>query len=452
MTRQDEQELPSVFSMIAARKKLVFRITIAALAAGILYTIVATPVWEAKATIVFPVRPPSILGAGNFDQTSLAASLTGGTTPLKVYSGMLESEHALEMVSQGSGLSRRRIKAMRTLEDQSMESSITISARDANAELAKKVVALHIQALQAINEEVNKPLAANDSDVLKAKLDDQQKRVSDAEQRLLDFQNRAVTAPTVATVGSGKDTSVVPLGGRWGDMLNQLEIDLGKVQTGIDEVASRTHQIALGGGRLPSALDPALKWRDKLTDLQYDLQIQQLTLSPDAPEIVKLRKSIDITRGQLRAELEKYADAAKAGMVDPTVSKDGPKLPDLLTQKMMLDSQIRAVRKLAKLAPGEAIQLGRLVREVSTQSAILQQLQAQYAWAQLQTTRDPNHWEVMDRPEVDDKPVNKSFSKNGALSLIAGLALGCLAALYAPKRKSKPAAAAAPALEDRKAA
>jgi uncharacterized protein involved in exopolysaccharide biosynthesis len=106
-------------------------------------------------------------------------------------------------------------------------------------------------------------------------------------------------------------------------------------------------------------------------------------------------------------------------------------------ERVSLEAQIAAVSRLAKLAPAESIKLSQLTRVVTTQSTIVQQLQAQYQLASLQADRDPNHWEVLDDPRVDDKAVNKSFSKNGILSLIAGLALGAIAALFAPKRKVK---------------
>lgn len=435
MTQNDGQELPSVFSMIAARKGLVIKITVATLAAGIAYTFFAKAVWEAKTTIVFPIRTPSLLGVGNFEQSSLASSF-GGPTPLKIFSGVLDSEHALSLVANGSGLKKREVKEMRSIDEQSMENTITISARSTDPDLAKKIVALHIEALQQINTQIAKPLAGDDVDVLKSKLDEQQKKVALAENKLLDFRNHALTAPTIAASGSGANSEILPSTGRWASTLRQLELDYNRVDTSIRNIAQRTHTIALEGGKLPSTLAPVQKWRDKLTDMQYDLQIQQLTLAPTAPEIVKLQKEIAVTRNELRTELDKYGSAASAGMVDPIGGKDSS-LPELLTQRVVLDAQLQAVGRLAKLAPGEEIELLRLTREVATQSTILQTLQVQCALAQVQAERDPNRWQVLDSPEVEDKPINKSFSKNGILAVVAGLALGCLSALYAPKRKPK---------------
>lgn len=434
MSHPQEQELPSIFSIIWSRRRIAFGVIGLSVAAGIAYTLFAPAIWEAKATIVFPVRTPSLLGASSFDQTSLAATLTGGPTPLKVFGGMLQSQHALEFVAKGSGLSKREVKDMRSIQDQAMESSLTVTARDKDPERAKKVVQLHLDALQQINKDLAKPLSADDADLLKSKVDEQRAKVAAAEQRLLRFQNSAVTAPSLSMGGGGKEGTILPASAKWAEALRQLELESKRVNSSIQEIESRSHAIAKNGGNLPAAIPPVQKWREKLTDMQYELQVQQLTLAPDAPEVVKLQKAIDVTRRQMRSEIDKYAAASSEGTVD--------KLPDLVTQKVVLDAQLEAVGKLAKLAPGEAIQLSRLTREVSTEGSILQQLQAQYELASIQADRDPNRWEVLDEPEVDEKPVNKSFSRNGILSLILGVTFGAFAALVWPKPKKKPAAEA----------
>ncbi len=434
-----ESEMPSVFSLIWARKGLFFAGLALALAAGIGYTVFAAPIWEAKATLIFPVRTPSLLGAGSFDQASLAATLTGGATPLKVFGGMLESERALQYVSEATGLSRRRVREMRRLQDQAMESSLTVLARSQDGDLAKRVVALHLEALERINDEVSRPMAALDGEALEKRVARQREKVALAEANLLAFQSQAISAPSVVATGSGKEANVVPNGSRWGQTLKELELDLGRLNAAIGSTLARTRAIAGQGGKLPASLPPVQKWRERLTALQYDLRIQELTLAPSAPEIQKLRQTIAITEGQLRSELQSYAQAASKGMVDPGAG-DSDRLPGMLTQRVVVESQIHAVRKLAQVAPAEAIELSRLTREVGTQSAILQQLQAQTEIAALNAERDPNRWQVLDVPQIDDKPINKSFFKNGAISGVGGLALGSFLALAWPRRRRVPRA------------
>jgi succinoglycan biosynthesis transport protein ExoP len=318
MTSGNEQELRSVFSIIWERRALAFSITGLAILAGIGYTLFAPSIWEAKATIVFPVRTPSLLGAGSFDQSSLTATLTGGPTPLKVFAGIIESESALGMVSQMTGLSRLDVRTMRTITEETMASSITIGARSSNPDLAKSVVNDHIIALRKINDTITKPLVANDAEVIKLQLDKQKLVLAAAENALLRFQQSAQTAPSIISSSTGKDSNIIPSAGRWADMLQQLNIQHAMLDSSINDASSRMRVIAKNVKDLPASLPPVDKWRGKLTDLEYDLQIKGLSLAEEAPEMVRLRKSIDVTKSELQSEIAKYSKAANAGMVDPT--------------------------------------------------------------------------------------------------------------------------------------
>ncbi len=427
MIQPQDQELQSVFSIVWQRRKLAFTVAGLTIAAGIAYTLFAPSIWEAKATIVFPVRTPSILGAGTFEQSGLAATLSGGPTQLKIFGGMLESDRALGYISDMTNLSRRDVKEMRSLQDQANQNSISISARSKDAALAKKVVALHIEALTKINNSVNKPLVSNDADVLKKQLDEQRIRLRNSENVLLAFQESAQTAPSIGTSGGGKDSSIIANTGRWNEMLRSLELQFVTLDSSIKDAQSRLNQVSGTVKDLPATLPPVEKWRGKLTELEYELKVKGITLAPEAPELVKLRTTIELTKNELKSELSKYTLAANSGMINSGV----------LTQRVALESQISAVKRLAKLAPSEAIKLSQLTRDVTTQSAIVQQLETQYQLADLQADRDPNRWEILDEPRVDEKAVNKSFSKNGILSLFAGCALGSLVAMFAPQRKRK---------------
>ncbi len=430
----ESQELKSIFSIVWERRKLAFSIAGLTIIAGLSYTILTPAVWEAKATIVFPVRTPSILGTGSFEQSGLAASLTGGPTPLKIFGGMIESERAIGYVANMSDLSRRAIKDMRSIQDSPSQNSITVSARHTNAALAKRVVSLHLDALTKINNSVSKPLVSDDAVVLKAQVESQKKALQKSEAELLAFQQTAQTAPSFGSSGSGKDSTIVPNAGRWSELLQSLQLQFVTLDTSIKDAQSRIRKLSTSLKDLPASLPPVEKWRGKLTELQYDLKVKELTLAPESPELVKLRKTIEVTENELKSELAKYTKSALAGMVD---TADSSRIPTSLTQRVALEAQIAAVRRLAKLAPAESIRLSQLTRDVTTQGAILQQLQAQYQLADLQADRDPNKWEVLDEPRVDEKAVNKSLSKSGILSLLAGLALGTLAAMFAPNKKQK---------------
>lgn len=436
MSHSSEEAKPIV-RILWEHKGLVGLVVGVVLGAGILYTVLTKPVWEASATIVFPSRTPSILGAGGMsEQGSLASALTGGPTPLKIYKGFLESERVLKMVSEETGLKRKEVFRRREIVDQSMESSLTVSARSRDGEEAKKVVQAHLDALDKVNTEVNEPLYEDDSRVLGQKLGEQKARVERIERQLLNFQRNAVTAPMVGATGQGKDSTVVTGPARWQDMQRQIEIGIQKVNGNIQSVRK---QITASGktGQIPSNLPPVKKWRDRLVELEYELKLKELSFAPESPEVLHLRESVKETRSKMEKEIAAYAGAVQSGAIDPTAIEES--LTGLVTERFGLEAQLSAVKKLAALAPQESITLSQLTRELATQSTILQQVQAQYELAKIQEMRNPNRWQILDEPEVAEEPVNKSFGKAGVIFGLLGMVLGTMAAMIAEGRKSKPA-------------
>ena len=421
------QEAAPIFAAVWERKLLVCAVVSASLLVGIAYTLLAPAVWEAKATVIFPVRQPSALGVTGGDASALASAL-GGPTPVRVYAGILESARTTQYVGDKLGIARRDVEQMSRVIDQAMENTITVSARSTDAELAKRVVALRLEALETINEELNMPLAANDVAVLGEEIESREKAISGLEEQLVKFQGEALTAPGVTTSGTGKETTFVSNSSRWVGALRDLEIERAKVESAIGQIQSWSAQVAEDGKDLPTPFPGTEKWRATLETLEYDMRVKELSYSPSAPEITKLRDEIAIAKKQLESELAKYAEATRTGLIDPTFSS-AAKLPELLAQRVAVEAQLRAVQRLARLAPQESVDLSRLMREIATQTVILQQLQAQRQFASIQQARDPNRWEVLDDPYVEDKPLNKSLLRNGATSLFAGLLIAVCAAM-----------------------
>lgn len=428
-----------VSHLVWRERRTLFAVAAVALAAGVGYTLFAPPVWEAKATIVFPVKSPSILGSGGIGEASMGlAALAGGPTPLKVFGGFLESQRTLGFVAKRTNMTPREVREMRLVLDQAMESSLTISARSRDADLAKRVVALHLQALDRINVDLSQPLVGDDVRTITEQLVAGKRKLRDAEQRLLAFQRQAKTAPAVAASGMGEEAAVVPGASRWADMARSLEIEKGRVDAAIASVRAHLRSVAAAQGELPVDMPAVAKWRDKLAEAEYNLRVSLLTLSPESAEAEKLRQAVALSKARLRKEVDAYARSAGLGVAGTAEKPNGDAgLSALLLQQAGVDAQLLAVRRLASLAPTEAIELTRLTREVATASAVVTQLEGMRTMAVLQKERDPNRWEVLDPPQIDDKPVNKSFSKNLTIAALVGLLFGSLGALYRGSRRPR---------------
>lgn len=431
-----------VFASVGSQWKWVVGSAAIMLAASLLYTFLAIPVWEAKATIVFPPRTPSFLGALGGDASgSVAASLLGGPTPLRVFAGILESERTLGYVSQHTQLSKKEIRRMRDITDQSTESSLSVTARGRNKAQALQVVKLHLDALRQINASLTEPLFSDDVSVLRQELLKQRQRVTAAEKNLVAFQSRSITAPTVAPTGSGREAGILALPGTWMQQLRQLEIEKMGIDTSLQAAQARARRLAGVPAEIPSDLPPLVKWRERLTELQYQLKLKEIRLSSSSPEVQKLRQEIAVTREKLQQEVQSYVKGVAIEAIDPSGAIDPANplapVPRLLTDRLVKETQIAAVSRLAKLAPNESVELSRLTRELLTQSSILQVLQTQTQLAAVQASRSPNRWEVLDEPQLAEEPTNKSYLMNGLVGLILGMLLGSMIALVRAERQRR---------------
>ncbi len=432
---QNPLEATPVFASLWVRRRLVFFVLGLSLVAGIAYTIFAPAVWEAKATVIFPVRQPSVLGLASGDASALSSAL-GGPTPVRVYAGILESTRTIDFVSKSTGLSRLDVRQMSKVLDQAMENTITVTASSRNPELAKRIVALHLQAMDSINQDLNLPQAENDVEVINERLVEEQKRIDENEAALLAFQSTAVTAPSVTPTGTGKDSTLVASPSRWVSAQRDLELQYARVESEIGQIQAWSTKVASDGKTLPTPFSGAERWRTALTDLEYELRVKELSYAPTSPEVKKLRAQIAITRTQMEDELSNQVKATQEGLVDQS-SVGGQRLPGLIAERVVLDAQIQAVKRLADLAPAESVELSRLLRNIATHTTILGQLQGQLQVATIQKTRDPNKWEILDEPYVEDKALNKSFLRNCTMSLFLGSILAMALCLRPTKPKDR---------------
>lgn len=394
-------------------------------AASCVRTYLAKPVYEAKATVFFPTRQPSILGqTGATESAGTAASVFGvGATPIRVYRGFLESETALDHVSSAAGEKREDIKKMRTLEEEASTSTINIGAKSRDPQKALQVVRLFVRELAEINQRMGLNGTSDDVKVIEGQLASAKKRLTDAEAKSTKLQEQAVSAPSISSSQSG----VLALPGNWSQQLAVLKAQRTTEDRKIQAAIARVNVLASKGIQLPSELPPIKKFRPILSKLQLDLRTKEISLGPDAPEIRSLRAEIQINQTALQKELTDYVRGVDVGLLDPTVAEGD--LPGLLASRLGTESQIRSYEKLAAQAPSESTSISRALREVTVQGTIVQQLTVQLEMAKIQAARDPNRWSLLDEPRLSDEPINKSMLRAGLFGLIGGLFVGAVIAL-----------------------
>jgi len=438
---EEEITLADLIAIIWQRKWTVATITLLCVLIGVLATWLPKPVYEASSTLLFPAGGASPL-AGIAQSFGINLP-SGGTAPLKMYRAVLESARLREMISQETGIKAKKLESMTTVKDDAQASLITVLVRHEDPATAQKVAKLYIRSLARLNKELNLPLARNQVEFLERELSLRTKQLREAETRLLDFQRRMVGeggAPSSASTsvptpmgGLAGLPSVRVSGGASGfdtaylQQLNSARLQLNQVQQQIAAAREAAQRVAQSATELPADLPPAALWRAKLTELEYELRVAELTYGPDAPNVVKLKKEIELTRQQLRREIENYLKAVNMN-VDPN-------LAPLELQRVGLEAQVNALQQLAARAPEDTLQLQRLAREVSTLNELVQQLRVALEQARMEMSRDPNRWEVLEEGRLREGAINKRWIRNSALGFAIGMIISTMLAFIMGKNE-----------------
>lgn len=432
---EEEITFTGLFAKLWQGKRIVAAVTSVCVFIGILVTWLPAPMYEAYSTILFPAGgASSLLGLAQ----SLGISMpSGGTPSLKMYRAVLESARIREQISQQTGIPPKKLKQITSVTDDAQANLITVSVKHQDPKVAQRVAQLYLSTLGALNRELNLPLVRNQMEFLEKELALRRKQLREAENRLLDFQRKMVSEGGAPSAIGGSSFSGAPsplralsTGGTGGDstylqQLNTAQLQLQQVRQQIARARESARIAAKSAMDLPSELPPAAQWRAKLTELEYELRVAQLTYGPDAPNVVRLKKQIELARQQLRKEIDNYLQAVNMNL--------DPNLAPLEIQRVGLEAQVSALQQLAQRAPEDTIKLQRLAREVSILNDIVGQLRVNLEQTRMEMSQDPNRWEVLENGTLKEEPVNKRWKLNIALSLTGGLMLGSLIVLV--KRK-----------------
>ncbi|MDW8320129.1 MAG: Wzz/FepE/Etk N-terminal domain-containing protein [Armatimonadota bacterium] len=433
---EEEITLADLFATIWRRKLMVAAITVICVVIGVLATWLPAPVYEASSVLLFPAGGGSSL-AGLAQ--SLGISLpSGASPPIKMYRAVIESDRIRRLIAKQVDIAPVQLMQMTVVRDDAQASSITIAVRHTDPRVAQQVARLYISALATLNRELNLPLARNQVEFLEKELALRTKQLREAENQLLQFQQRLVQEGGAPSGGAGSAVSIpsgfpvrVPGAGSGLDstylqQLNAARLQLKQIQQQIAAARQAAQRAAKSATDLPEDLPPAADWRQKLAQLEYELRVAELTYGPDAPNVVKLKRQIDLTRQQLRKEIDNYLQAVNMNL--------DPNLAPLELQRVGLEAQIAALQQLATRAPEDTLKMQRLAREVATLNEIVQQLRIALEQARMEMSRDPNRWEVLEAGTLKEKPVNKRWKLNLALSLAGGVMVGTLVVLITARR------------------
>ncbi len=398
---------------------------------AVLYTLLWPPKYEAKATLYFPSRPPSMLSlpAGGGEAGALAALTGGGTTTLDIYRGFLESESALDELASGVNMEREEAIKHRKFESDFRNNTLTIFGTSSDKDQAMKIVRLHLNALEKINARTQQSFQSEDVKVLENEVKKERATISQLESKLVSLQRNAKSAPSII---SQPDAGTMAMPGNWAQQLKALQIKEIDVQSKLAMVRGRFAKMSATAADLPVSLPPIAALRPKLVAAETELKAKSAALGPDAPEIKRLKESITAIRKQMSLEASKYLRALQSGTAETGKDPGIEGYVELLLEQTSISAQRDALKKIVDLAPEEAAELNATLREIAMRGQLLAKATIQYQAAKLQMTRDPIKWTILDQPRLEDKPVNKKLGMNLSMGIAAGLVLGALVSIRKP--------------------
>lgn len=393
--RPDEILLRPYVEYVWAKKfrLILWSLMCAAIALAVAYF--QKPLYRAHATVVIPA-------AG---QTSgLGAIASGVSSPLTILNGIVRSEGIRQAVSQDTKIKQGELRTMiDTAEDPqfSQLQIIVIDGKKARAKLVLDSLMRHLTRITAdLTLTINQATAKELANALAAK----EVEIAKAQDELNQLQARFKTVPS-----ADKPLYINNLQAE----VKQLEFELEVAKRRLDTAREAARKLGNSDYTLPTGDPIRDKYRNQIVELEYQLQIALTRFGPDAPEVQRARREVEVAKRQFRDEMALYINS-----IDLDVNKE------IIQQEAgvaVLEWQLEARRDQLAAAPEEAKSFSRKQRELEALIAAAGKIREEYAAVRLKGDVYPFAWTVLEQPSVQDGPVNKKYLTVGLLGFVIGL-------------------------------
>ena len=399
----NEIDLRKFLAPLKGKRNIMSRYMIGGAAVALIYTIIVPPSWKANATILTVLPSDLSASAGQ----SLASALSpNAPDPLQVLEGVITSRRSFDLIIKKTGISRKNLELGFKTERKNKQATLTLSWEDNDKKKALAIVQGGVDGALMLQHEIGFSAAALQAKYLEESVTQQEAKLHAAEQQVAEFE-RTMKAP----VNPADPASV----GSYLKERKELELQLGTVNASL-KIARSQAQLMKSMPELPTIIPSTKGFRDKLIDLEYQLHIAETTLGPLAPKVVALKEQIRVTKDTLNQEINRYLSSVSANL-DPTIAT-------LEASRLTITYQLQVVNELAEKAPGEAVQLARLAREVVTLGTVSASLRAKWEEAKVAAQVDQVKWALLEPPYIEDTPTNKRYARNPFVGLILGFLLG----------------------------
>lgn len=406
-----EFDLSEVTSRLRENRLLIGALALIGAALSVGYTIIQEPVYETRASIILPVlqaNRPGLLGG-----------LAGGGSTLDMLAAIMQSDRADNAVLKDLPLTKRQLKAARDIQTDARANIVKINVQNPDPELTRTIAQRTIDTLRALDDELRGAPRLQSLNRIKQSLDERNKALEAAENRLRDFREGALV--------DGDLTN------EFKALLRTKEAEAASTRSAVADLKNRLASAAKLGDRLSLEAEPAKTLRNQLREAQVDLTSKRSILGPENPEVVEAQAKVDALSDKVQKEITGYLGAVDRSIVG---GSDPEGLASLETKRVMLEAEAEALRDVVQRIPEESFQIRMLEARAETLRLVVQQLEGQLETARVELAVDPQAWTVLDAPHTLPDPVNKSLSRATFLGAFVGLAIGLFLAL----RKKRPPA------------
>jgi uncharacterized protein involved in exopolysaccharide biosynthesis len=371
-------------------------------AASLLVTFLVPPKYRAHAALVIP--SPG-------ETTGVARALAGASSPLTILHGLARSHAVNAKVAREVGIPLDEFRRMVDYGEEPAFSQLRIQATHGSREKALAMATLALRETMSLATRVNMSIGDGQLGDLERALTERQRAVRQAEEDLEQFQKTLKTAPPAS--GS---VNVDYLAG-----LRSAELELGQAERAFELAKARAEQVAGTDVNVPTGNPTRDRFRDQIIEKEYALAVALTRFGDEAPQVEALRREVEVAKRQFEQEAEKYAQS-----VDQNADAE---LARLDAARQVAQWKVDYYRRQNSLAPREAIELARRVREVSARQTAEAQVREQLDEARLTAEVYRMEFTVLQDPYTEGAPVNKKYglvaTLAASISLITVIAAYC---------------------------
>jgi len=437
-----EFTLQDLFKVIFLKKWLILSLLVLTTGASIYYVKTTPPTYKANVVIMQEKTYDNILPVNIFSTRSYGYN-NYGVDQGQLY--VLKSSSSLQEISDqllrqyDFNIPIMKLRSFINLaSNNETPDVITLTA---SASLPEQTQAIANVAAEVFVKKVAEMKSAELSqgvDFLKQQMDQVEKKMHDTEKSLNDFREREGLVPQSSDIDS------TGLLGKIGEMQNQTiqienDIELNKSQLKtLEELIAEKKKYAQTSSVTGTSMQID-QLRERLINLQLELNTKLETQTEKDPEIIALRKRIEATDTQLKTEFNKLMKEPGTTSLDPVSELQGltqqyvtltVQLKGLESKGELIKERLKKFREEHPEIASKQVELIRLERQSRIFEQTYSTLAAKYQDVRLMEQMKGAGLKIMDKAYLPTSPVAPKKGMIITLAVLAGLFSGVMLSLF----------------------